>query len=105
MAIELSNLTFTEQDDIVPSSGEEQILNTGIANTLAGNDIIIGTKEISTDAGFQKGLNSIFNSGTLNTADGNDLITGTLTQTKGNLSNPIFLNFNSAIYNSGSIYT
>jgi hypothetical protein len=36
MAIELSNLTFTNQDDIVPSSGVEEILNTDIANTLAG---------------------------------------------------------------------
>jgi hypothetical protein len=46
MAIELSNLTFTEQDDIVPLSGVEEILNTGIANTLAGNDSITGTKDI-----------------------------------------------------------
>ena len=44
MAIELSNITFTDQDDVVPLSGVEEILNTGIANTLAGNDIIIGTK-------------------------------------------------------------
>jgi hypothetical protein len=42
MAIELSNLTFTDQDDIVPLSGVEQILNTGVANTLAGNDSITG---------------------------------------------------------------
>jgi len=40
MAIELSNLTFTELEDIVPKSGVEEILNTGIANTLAGNDTI-----------------------------------------------------------------
>jgi hypothetical protein len=46
MAIELSNLTFTEQDDIVPASGVEEILNTGIANTLAGNDIITGTEQL-----------------------------------------------------------
>jgi hypothetical protein len=42
MAIELSNLTFTEQDDVVPASGVEEIFNNGIANTLAGNDIITG---------------------------------------------------------------
>jgi len=42
MAIELSNLTFTEQADIVPVSGVERIFNTGIANTLAGDDIING---------------------------------------------------------------
>ena len=44
MTIELSNLTFTNQDDIVPwYSAEEAIRNTGIANTLAGNDIITGS--------------------------------------------------------------
>jgi hypothetical protein len=43
MAIELSNLTFTEQDDVVPASGVDAIVNTGIANTLAGNDIINAT--------------------------------------------------------------
>jgi hypothetical protein len=66
MAIELSNLTFTEQDDIVPVSGVEEIVNTGIANTLAGDDKITGTG----------GTYSIENSGTLNTADGNDVIMG-----------------------------
>jgi hypothetical protein len=43
MAIELSNIIFTDQDDVVPVSGVEEIVNTGIANTLAGNDIITGT--------------------------------------------------------------
>jgi hypothetical protein len=71
MAIELSNLTFTDQDDIVPSSGMEQIVNTGVANTLAGNDRITGdtTSTYKTLTGFS-------NSGTLNTDDGNDTITG-----------------------------
>jgi hypothetical protein len=91
MAIELSNLKFTDQDDIVPQFGVEQILNTGIANTLAGNDIINGTSKITTDSAIQLRLSSIFNSGTLNTADGNDVITGTLTQTRGNLSSPLLL--------------
>jgi len=66
MAIELSNITFTEQDDIVPASGVEEILNTGIANTLAGNDRIIGT-------GLSFGL---VNYGTFNSAYGNDIIIG-----------------------------
>ncbi len=64
MAIELSNLTFTEQNDFVTASRNEEILNTGIANTLAGNDEITGIG------------GTIYNSGTLNTADGNDLIIG-----------------------------
>jgi len=80
MAIELSNLTFTEQDDVVPASGVERIINTGVANTLAGNDAIIGTNEINADVPPENdfsGFNGIFNFGTLNTADGNDTITGT----------------------------
>jgi hypothetical protein len=77
MTIELSNLTFTEQDDIVPMSGVEEIINTGIANTLAGNDTItsIGTKykiHPSIDI-LGTGFHNI---GTLNTVEGNDRITG-----------------------------
>jgi hypothetical protein len=66
MAVELSNITFTDQADVFPASGVEAILNTGIANILAGDDIITGTG----------GIYSILNAGTLNTADGNDTITG-----------------------------
>jgi len=102
MAIKLSNLTFTEQDDIVPASGVEEILNTGIANTLAGNDIIIGTKEMTTsDTSFQDRFSSIFNSGTLNTADGNDIITGTIS---GIEDSPDYYSYY-GIYNIGSICT
>jgi hypothetical protein len=72
MAIELSNLTFTEQDDIVPVSGIEEILNTGIANTLAGNDRITGQSPPDSTSN----TNGVYNSGTLNTDDGNDIITG-----------------------------
>jgi hypothetical protein len=74
MAIELSTITFTDQDDIFPSSGVERILNTGVANTLAGNDTIIGTGETIKHF-YPEGV-GILNSGTLNTAEGNDLITG-----------------------------
>jgi hypothetical protein len=66
MAIELSDITFTEQDDIVPVSGVEQILNARLTNTLAGNDITTGTGRYF----------GIFNSSTINTATGNDIITG-----------------------------
>jgi len=86
MAIELSNIIFTDQDDIIPSSGVEQILNTGIANTLAGNDVITGT--VTQDSGT-----GISNIGTLNTGDGNDILTG-----KG-------AGINSGIGNSGYIDT
>ena len=40
MALELSNIIFTDQDDSVTYGG---IVNTGIANTLAGNDVITGS--------------------------------------------------------------
>jgi hypothetical protein len=77
MAIELSNLIFSDQNDVVPVSGVEEILNTGVANTLAGNDTITstGTKfKIHPSIGI---LGTGFhNIGTLNTAEGNDRITG-----------------------------
>jgi hypothetical protein len=85
MAIELSNLTFTNQADIVPPSGVDEILNTGIANTLAGNDEITGTgteynfihELINGPAGvFYSISTGFYNIGTLNTADSNDIITG-----------------------------
>jgi hypothetical protein len=90
MAIELSNLTFTDENDIVPASGVEQILNTGIANTLAGNDRITGT---GGDYGFK-------NVGTLNTDDGNDTITGIGSRP----SDPNF-GFSYGLINSGTFNT
>jgi hypothetical protein len=75
MLIELSTLTFTDQDDIVPLSGVEQIFNSRITNTLAGNDIITGTGDYSNNIGFGA-RESLLNLGTLNTGEGNDIITG-----------------------------
>ncbi len=93
MAIELSSLPFTNSADIVPSSGTEEIINTGIANTLAGNDSITGTGDsrgifnesngtINTDTGNDKitgksGSYGIYNAGTIETGVGEDIITGT----------------------------
>ena len=117
MPIELSNLTFTNQADVVPPSGMEEISNTGIANTLGGNDIVIGTKEITIDTPFQNRFGSIFNSGTLNTADGNDIITGTINRREIPYVPPYqdysyylfyekyYSAYSSGIYNIGSIYT
>jgi len=117
MAIELSNLTFTNQDDVIPAFGVEEILNTGTANTLAGNDRITGTKEITIDTPFQNRFGSIFNSGTLNTADGNDIITGIINRRETPSVAPyedypsylFYQKYYSAyacgIYNVGSIYT
>jgi len=80
MAIELSSLTFTNQADVVPASGVEEISNTGMANTLAGNDIINGTGKIFTPVYSNNSLfiniSGLYNNGTLNTANGNDIITG-----------------------------
>ena len=74
MAIELSTITFTNQADVVPMSGEDDIVNTGIAKTLAGNDTITGTGLGSNPFTPSSGY-GIFNTGTLNTAEGNDIIT------------------------------
>src|SRR4028119_1713506 len=79
MAIELSNITFTDQADIVPASGVEQILNTGVANALAGNDTITGIGRTFDMPGGDPGAYDygLKNSGTFNTAEGDDVITGT----------------------------
>jgi hypothetical protein len=76
MTIDLSTITFTNQADIVPESGEDDIVNTGIANTLAGNDTITGSG-IPSDFYTPNSGYGIYNTGTLNTAEGNDIITGT----------------------------
>ena len=79
MALELSNLTFTDEDDIVPESGQYYpIFNTYIANTLAGNDSITGT--ISDDYPYYDPNNysGFINWGELNTDGGNDIITGSV---------------------------
>jgi hypothetical protein len=83
MPIELPNETFTNGDDIIPLSGVEVILNSGIANTLDGNDIITGTWNNSNyyiigDQYSVGAINAIYNTGTFNTADGNDKIVGIL---------------------------
>src|SRR4028119_821575 len=89
MAIELSNLTFTEQDDVVPTSGVEEIFNNGIANTFAGNDIITGENTYFTGEDPYFGPN-ILNAGIrnqfggiINTGDGNDTITGIYNELNG----------------------
>jgi hypothetical protein len=127
MAIELSNLTFTEQDDIVPQSGVEEIVNTGVANTFAGNDEITGTGEtlqnilfyglrtvgiynksngtINTDNGDDEitgyGNIGIYNesNGTINTGNGRDKITGYASQTGSSRNNTI------GVLNDGTINT
>jgi hypothetical protein len=84
MAIELSNIAFTNQADVIPASGVEDIVNTGIANTFAGNDEITGTgteynligEPTGDGTGFYNIGTGFYNIGTLNTADGNDIITG-----------------------------
>jgi hypothetical protein len=100
MTIELSDLTFTDQDDVVPASGVfEVILNTGIANTLDGNDSITSSG-IGND-GYGFGDFGFKNAGILNTDDGNDTITGSLTY--GRFGNNNGFNFN--IVNFGTLNT
>jgi hypothetical protein len=81
---ELSDLIFSEQDDIVPPFGQYQpIFNTYIANTLAGNDSITGT--ISDDFPYYdpENYSGFINVGVLNTDDGSDIITGRVGYEKG----------------------
>lgn len=68
--IDLSTLRFTKKADIVPKWGTSEIINTGNANTLAGDDSITG---------YASGTDSkgIHNDGIINTGNGNDIITGT----------------------------
>lgn len=75
MAIELSNIIFTDQNDIVPVSGVEQISNSSVANTFSGNDTIMGIGSL--DINDPNSGYGILNYGTLVTAEGNDVIIGT----------------------------
>jgi hypothetical protein len=90
MTIELSTITFTEQDDVVPVSGVEQIVNTGIANTLAGEEIITGTaiRGIGTP-GIYNTVYGFYNRGTLNTDDDNDIIMGICSEAEGNFNDEV----------------
>jgi len=76
MPIELSGITFTEQGDLVGVSGEEEILNNGFANTLAGQDLTLGNSENSINSTPTR-ISGFYNSGTFNTSDSNDLIIAT----------------------------
>jgi hypothetical protein len=85
MAIELSSLRFNNGDDIVPwYSAEEVIRNTGVANTLEGDDKITGV-----GPGMRSSISDsgIYNSGTILMAQGNDMITGTYDDTEYSLHN------------------
>jgi hypothetical protein len=115
MTIELSNLTFTDEDDIVPLSGVEQIFNTGIANSLAGDDIITGTVDSYSIAtalhidGFPDWwpglIPGIFNDigGRIDTGDGNDIITGISSGREGII--PDYGDYGDGILNRGTIDT
>lgn len=70
MTIQLSAITFTDEDDIVPAFEDDAIVNRDITNTFAGNDLIMGTTITGSDH-F-----GIGNSGTINTGAGHDMIIG-----------------------------
>jgi hypothetical protein len=94
MTIELSYEWFNNGDDIVPRySGEEVIRNTGVANTLAGDDKITGV-----GPGMRSSISDsgIYNSGTIEMAAGNDMITGTYDATEHS-----FHNANNVLPNNG----
>jgi hypothetical protein len=77
MTLELSDIMFTKNADVIPPFGVEDIVNTGVSNTLAGNDIIKGdSNNTITTSPYSRESTGLFNSGTLNTSDGNDILTG-----------------------------
>jgi len=79
MPINLSDVFFTEQDDIVPQSGQyNQIFNTYIANALAGNDSIAGSIYDDDPYYDPNNYSGFINWGELNTDGGNDIITGSV---------------------------
>jgi hypothetical protein len=78
MAIELSGITFSNRADVVPLSGVERIVNTGNANTLAGNDVITGTgSNTDINFGIHNWDGTEESTASINTGEGNDIITGT----------------------------
>jgi hypothetical protein len=113
MTIELSSITFTAQDDIVPESGVEEILNAGIVNTLAGNDQITGTgteynligDPTGDGTGFYNIGTGFYNIGTLNTANGNDIITGIHRPTDPDNSIGLYIRSYGLINKAGTIDT
>jgi len=79
MVLHLSDLIFTEQDDMVPQSGQSgQVYNAYIANTLAGNDSITGSIYDDDHYYDPNKYSGFINFGELNTDDGNDIITGSV---------------------------
>jgi hypothetical protein len=97
MVLQLSNMTFTNWADVVPSSGADSILNSWSANTLAGNDTITGLgfgnrTRNSTNYG-------IYNSGTLNTAEGDDLVRGVYNPTR-----YFYSTYDGLLNDTGNIY-
>jgi hypothetical protein len=79
--IYLDDVTFTDEDDIVPLSGKAILDNTSlfrVVNTLAGNDILTADNETEGEYGFY--YVAFNNQSTLNTGEGNDSITGIVSQ-------------------------
>ncbi len=78
MAIDLSTITFTNNADIIPSLGTDNIIldaNRSV-RTYSGNDILTG---IATN--MTLGKNGIENRGSIDTGLGDDLLTGVSTST------------------------
>jgi hypothetical protein len=76
MTIELSGITFTNWADVVPVSGMEQIFNSGIAKSLAGNDTITGIRQIGTEIQTFATYGIYNDKGIIDTGNDNDIITG-----------------------------
>jgi hypothetical protein len=79
MILNLSSSKFTSQADIIPTSGNAEIINSAVVNTLGGDDVITGNGETLHSVLFYGSLTvGIYNGsgGVINTGDGADNIAG-----------------------------
>jgi hypothetical protein len=123
MVIELSDIIFTDQDDVVPVSGVAQIFNTGVANTLDGDDTITSTGVIYNEGIIKTGNGEDFiisdggfsNSGVVFLGEGNDSLIGEPDLPNGRAienfnvihtgNGDDYISTYSRLYNEGIIYT
>jgi hypothetical protein len=79
MVLDLASSKFTNQSDLVPASGIAEIVNSGIIDTLNGNDVITGNGETLRQVLFYGSLTvGVYNGsgGVISTNEGADGIVG-----------------------------
>jgi hypothetical protein len=79
MALDLSSVKFTNQDDLAPASGTAEIVNSAVVDTLNGNDVITGNGQTLRQVLFYGSLTvGVYNGsgGAISTGEGLDAIVG-----------------------------